>query len=155
MADSVLSSAMYCIMDRMAENMEPRATPARTMVSGAPPVTFTKSSMITTLSIENRKADIVTAYGELMSAMVTSDWNDAGVDAARIARAAPKAAALDIPSVKGDASGFLRTDCITHPAMASVEPHIIAAISLGILSSQTTTSFQESPLRNMECRMSP
>ena len=39
-----------------------------------------------------------------------------------MAKEAPKAAALDIPKVKGEASGLRRIHCITTPATASPAP---------------------------------
>jgi hypothetical protein len=50
-----------------------------------------------------------------------------------IAKAAPKAAAVLIPSVKGDPRGFRRTLCITTPLTAKAIPVIIPARTLGNL----------------------
>ena len=47
-----------------------------------------------------------------------------------MAKDAPKAAALDIPKVKGEASGLRRIHCITTPATASPAPANKAPIIL-------------------------
>ena len=48
-----------------------------------------------------------------------------------IPRAAPNAAALEIPRVYGEPSGFLRTHCITVPAIPSPKPARIPQAILG------------------------
>jgi len=50
-----------------------------------------------------------------------------------IANSAPREAPPEIPSVKGDASGFLKRACSAAPEMASVPPAIEAIKTLGIL----------------------
>ncbi len=57
-----------------------------------------------------------------------------------MAKLAPKAAALDMPRVDGEASGFLRLFCMTQPATDNPAPAIIAASILGRRIRQITTS---------------
>src|SRR6056297_2310222 len=52
-------------------------------------------------------------------------------------RAAPKAAAWDMPRVKGEPRGFLRIDCIITPATARPAPAAMAARAWGIRICQT------------------
>ena len=55
-------------------------------------------------------------------------------------KAAPKAAAWDIPSVKGEPRGLPSTDCMITPATESPAPARMAARTWGSLMLKTTTS---------------
>jgi len=55
-------------------------------------------------------------------------------------KAAPKAAAWAMPRVNGDARGFLKTDCITAPALARPAPATTAVRVCGSLMFQMINS---------------
>lgn len=57
-----------------------------------------------------------------------------------IASAAPNPAAEEIPSVNGDASGFLTETCVAEPASANPAPAKTATNALGSLISQMIAS---------------
>ena len=57
-----------------------------------------------------------------------------------IAKAAPKADPCETPSVEEDARGFLKTLCITAPAIARADPIIVAVRALGNLIPQIIRS---------------
>ncbi len=69
-----------------------------------------------------------------------------------IAKAAPNAAACEMPRVDGEPSGFLKMFCITAPATERPTPAMIAARALVSLMSQTTlhVSSLHSPLKSAE-----
>lgn len=79
-----------------------------------------------------RKAQRVTVPGELMVTAVpalAAFW--APASRAMMARAAPKAAPWDTPSVEAAASGLRRTFCITQPDNARAAPTTIATVMRG------------------------
>ena len=75
--------------------------------------------------------------------MMTPFWNSGGINGIidppkTMAIAAPNDAAEESPRVKGLTSGFRRSACMTHPAMARLIPVRIARRTRGNLKSITT-----------------
>lgn len=135
MLASCTLSARYCSRVRPAEKSDPRAMPARIMLSAEILVKTVRIRIAAVERMEKKKAENVTVHGLLIIMVEVVP-----VPAPRntMAKEAPKAAALDRPRVYGDASGFLKTDCITVPDRDNPAPTSSAARILGILTSQIT-----------------
>ena len=115
------------------------------MVSGVAPRIFVMARMMTVVSMDRINAIPVVRYGLLMTTASTMLLPVIPASKMRIPTAAPNAAALESPSVNGDASGFLRTDCMATPATARPAPAAIAVSACGILMFQITLSIRLVP----------
>ena len=141
MVDSAYSLNMYCSMLMPAEKMELSATPARTMVSGLTFVTLTNSMMMPVAIMAHANALIVTIYGLFMDMVAWLCPEIIPPPRTTIPMDAPKAAALDIPSVYGEPRGFFRTHCMTAPAIPRANPANMHDSMRGMPRSQTKISF--------------
>ena len=94
MADSVASSAKYCMNERPELNTAPVAIPARIIVSGVASIAFSRRSVTPTESMANMKAQNVTENGSA-TVCVAADPAPKNI----IERPAPNAAAFDMPRV--------------------------------------------------------
>ena len=122
-----LSSAKYCRNMVPAVKRELRATPARIIPSGMPLVTDEMTSTTPMQRREARKAAPVVSHGLTMVTAFTALLCMLPVPSTMMENAAPKAAALDRPRVKGEPRGFRSADCITAPARESPPPAMRAA----------------------------
>jgi len=127
-----VSSTKYCIAIRPAVNRELIATPASTIVSGVAPRILAIKRMITVVRMEKTNADNVVRYGLFITTASAMLLPVVPAPKRRMPTAAPNAAALERPSVKGDASGLRRTDCIVTPAIAKPAPATIAVNAWGM-----------------------
>ena len=149
-----MSSAVYWRNASPAEKIELSAVPARTMVSGVHPVTLISSNITPVDSIANAKAHSVITKGLLPSTKADADPIMELPLPARMATAAPNAAALESPRVKGDARGLRSMLCITAPAIPSAAPASIAAATILKRSSHTAVAFQDPSGKNRYLRIS-
>lgn len=125
------SVAKYCNADTAAENMELIATPVRTIASGDMLVYFAIRIMNPVASIDHTNANMVVMYGPPKSMSIKFSVAIIPIDA-------PKAAALDNPSVYGDAKEFLRMHCMTAPATPNDAPTMMDPNAIGSLQSHIT-----------------
>ena len=98
------------------------------------------AKMIPVVAREKTNAQTVVRYGLLTTTASAMLLPVVPAPKSRMPTAAPNAAALERPSVKGDASGFLRTDCIATPAIARPAPATTAVSACGILMFQRARS---------------
>ena len=112
--------AMYCISDTSALKVNTSAMPTSTMPEPLMPPQRASTSSSTADRMANRKALPATAQpggspGRLRSSTSASE--------------APKAAAEEMPSVNGLASGLARMVCISAPASPSPSPTTTAMMA--------------------------
>ena len=101
------------------------------MTSGEAPRTRDTPMMTPEAARLKQKAESVVASGLVMATAPTLE--ELMVPPPRIIteKAAPKAAAWEMPKVKGEPSGLRRMDCITAPATASPAPATMEARAWG------------------------
>ena len=93
-------------------------------------------------AMEKINAIPVVRYG--LDRVIAPTWELAMVPDPRImtAKAAPKAAAWEIPRVNGEPKGLRSTDCMTAPERDSPAPATIAASTWGRRMFQTMSSYR-------------
>eukprot|EP00828_Plagiopyla_frontata_P019492 TRINITY_DN2492_c0_g1_i1.p1 TRINITY_DN2492_c0_g1~~TRINITY_DN2492_c0_g1_i1.p1 ORF type:complete len:986 (-),score=367.62 TRINITY_DN2492_c0_g1_i1:246-3203(-) len=131
MAASCTSSAKNCRNMVPAVNSAPRATPVRTMTSGVAPRSL-ETPMITPAATRlKKKAMAVVRQGLVMFTASALDEDIMPPPRIMTEKAAPNAAAWEMPRVKGEPSGLRRMDCMAAPATDSPAPAMMAARAWG------------------------